>query len=231
MGCSEDNIKGLPVTNSNEPQWLTWARRIQGIAQTGRHYTENDFDRERYEQLEALAVEIIDTYTADIENPTLTGIFKTEDGYATPKLDVRGVVFNKDGDVLLVREKLDGDKWTLPGGWADVNMPPSENVEREVIEESGYKVRPVKILACYDRRLHGHPPYMFHLYKLFFRCELLDETPIESPQGNLETTEAKWFAEDDLPADDELSIGRVTNKQLHRFYEHLRHPEWATEFD
>ncbi|MEM6285072.1 MAG: NUDIX hydrolase N-terminal domain-containing protein, partial [Chloroflexota bacterium] len=128
-----------PMTTSNEPRWLDWARRVQGIAQTGQHYTENGFDRERYQQLEALALEIIDAHTANMNDADLTELFQTESGYATPKVDVRGVVFNANKDVLLVRENLDGGKWTLPGGWADVNTPPSENTEREVLEEGGYR--------------------------------------------------------------------------------------------
>lgn len=216
---------------SDQPRWLAWARQIQAIAQTGQHYTENGFDRERYEQLEALAAEIITHHSADMERETVAHIFATEDGYATPKVDVRGVVFNANGDLLLVRENLDGGLWTLPGGWADVNMPPSTNVEREVLEEGGYRVQAIKLLACYDRDLHGHPPHMFHIYKLFFQCDLLDETPVPSPQGDLESTEARWFAEADLPPDEQLSIGRVTHKQLQRFFAHRRHPEWATDFD
>ncbi|MEO1442881.1 MAG: NUDIX hydrolase N-terminal domain-containing protein, partial [Chloroflexota bacterium] len=175
------------MTESNEPRWLAWARRVQGIAQTGQHYTENGFDRERYQQLAALALEIIDAHAASMDASELTELFRGEGGYATPKVDVRGVVFNSRNEVLLVRENLDGGKWTVPGGWADVNVPPSENTEREVLEETGYRVRAVKLLACYDRRLHGHPASLFHIYKLFFRCEVLEETPVESPQGDLET--------------------------------------------
>ena len=214
-----------------EPQWLTWARKIQGIAQTGQFFTENPYDRERYDQLEELAAEIINHYTADMTQNAIKEIFATEDGYATPKVDVRGVVFNAAGDILLVRERLDNHRWTLPGGWADVNVSPADNVAREVLEEAGYQVKASKILAFYDRRLHEHPPYMFHAYKLYFRCELLNENPVPSPQGDLEVSEVAWFAERDLPADDDISIGRVTPKQLRRWFEHYRNPNWDTEFD
>lgn len=216
---------------SQQVKWLKWVRQIQAIAQTGQHYTRDGFDRERYQQLEALAAEIVSTYTVDTEQEAIAGFFAVENGYATPKVDVRGIVFDEHDRVLLVRENLDGGHWTLPGGWADVNVPPSENVEREVLEEAGYRVRAVKLLACYDRDMHEHPPNIFHIYKLFFRCELLDEHPVPSPQGDLESNEARWFAEGDIPPDAEMSIGRVTHKQLKRFFEHLRHPEWETEFD
>lgn len=216
---------------TNEPQWLIWARQIQAIAQTGQHYTRDGFDRERYQQLESLATEIISSYTDEMDAPAIEQILATEDGYATPKVDVRGVVFNAADEILLVRENLDGGKWTLPGGWADVNVTPSENVAREVLEEAGYRVQASKLLAFLDRRLHGHPPYMFHIYKLYMQCNLLDENPVPSPQGDLESSEARWFAESDLPPDEQISIGRVTHKLLKRFFEHYRHPEWATDYD
>lgn len=213
-----------------EPKWLEWARAIAGIAQSGKHYTSNAFDRERFEKLEALATEIIAGHT-DVDRALLTEILGAERGYATPKVDIRGVVFNRAGQILMVRESLDAGKWTVPGGWADVNVTPAVNAEREVLEEAGYRVRAVKLLACYDRRLHGHPPFMFHLYKLVFRCELIDDKPVPSPQGNIESEEARFFGESELPGESELSIGRVTRSQLERFFEHLRHPEWPADFD
>ncbi len=106
----------------------------------------------------------------------------------------------------------------------DINEPPSLAVEREVLEESGYQVKAVKLLAVYDRNKHGHPPYIFHVYKLFFRCELIGGQPKES----METGGVGFFAEDDLPP---LSITRTTTSELHRFFEHLRHPELPTDFD
>lgn len=214
-----------------EPQWLTWARQIQAIAQTGDHYTENGYDRERYHQLADLAAEIIAHYTPEIDKPAIHAIFADQQGYLTPKIDVRGVVFNAAGDILLVREKADNDRWTLPGGWADVNTPPSTNVEREVLEEAGYQVKAAKLLALYDRQRHPHPPMLFHTYKAFFRCDLLSETPVGSPQGDLEISAVAWFAEDALPAEPDISIGRVTVGQLHNFFDHYRNPDRPTEFD
>ncbi len=69
--------------------------------------------------------------------------------------------------LLLVKERSDG-LWTLPGGWADVNKSPSEAIVREVLEESGYRVKPARLLALYDRSLHPHEPvYFHHIYELF----------------------------------------------------------------
>ena len=99
--------------------------------------------------------------------------YSAEAGYATPKVDVRGAVFQDDA-LLFVRERADGNRWTLPGGWADVGDTPSRNVEREVFEELGYQTRAVKVLAILDRRHHGHvPANLFHIYKVFFLCQLV----------------------------------------------------------
>jgi len=203
----------------NDPQWLAWARRIQAIAQTGQHYTENPYDRERYDMLEALAAEIVAAHEPSMSADALLGdIWGGDHGYATPKVDVRGFVLNDANEVLLVRENLDGGRWTLPGGWADVNTTPSENCAREVLEEAGYLVTVGRLLAVHDRRLHGHPPTLFHIYKLFFACTLTQPDPVPSPQGDLESSEARWFAQRDLPPADELSLGRVTPSQLARFF-------------
>src|SRR3954471_16706679 len=118
-----------------EPRWLRWAREVQAIAQTGLHFAESAYDRERYEKLSKLASEVFAEHT-NLFEPAVRAIFDQQEGYATPKVDVRGVVFQGD-KILLVRERSDG-LWTLPGGWADVNDSPSEAVEREILEESGF---------------------------------------------------------------------------------------------
>jgi len=209
-----------------EPKWLEWARELQAIAQNGLTFSENVYDRERYKQVRDLAVEIMATYTGE-NAEHLRDLFDRQAGYATPKIDVRGVVFKGDA-LLLVREIQDHGRWTLPGGWADINDTPSEATIREVYEESGYRARVVKVLAVYDRTKQGHPPYPFHTYKLFFECELLDETPVPNPHDH-ETGEATFFTEDHIPAD--LSVMRVTAAQIARFFEHHRNPTLPTDFD
>lgn len=205
-------------------QWLDWAQRLQAIAQTGLTYAKDPFDIERYGQIREIAAQMMAAGSGD-DLEMIRGLFNDQAGYTTPKVDVRGVVF-RDDKILLVREKLDNGRWTLPGGWADVGEPPSLATEREVWEEAGYRARAVKLLALYDRQKQGHPPYAFYVYKVFFLCELLDETQQLVP--NIETEETGWFAENNLP---ELSIGRVTEAQIHRFFEHQRHPDWPTDFD
>lgn len=204
------------------PQWLEWANRLQALAQTGLEFASNPFEVERYQAVRRVAAEMLAAGSdANVEH--VLDLLQSETGYATPKVDVRGVVF-QDDRVLLVKERIDGC-WTLPGGWADVGATPSENVEREVYEESGYRARAVKVLAIYDRRKHGHvPPHPHHIYKIFFLCKLIGGTASQS----IETDGVGFFAEHELP---ELSLGRVTPSQMARMFEHHRHPDWPPDFD
>jgi ADP-ribose pyrophosphatase YjhB (NUDIX family) len=209
---------------SAEPLWLLWAREIQALAQTGLSFTRDKYDRERYLQLRALAARIMAEY-AGVDVQHVAALFGEQSGYATPKLDVRGAVF-RDGRLLMVRETADSGRWTLPGGWADVNESPTECVAKEVREESGFEVRVDKLAAVWDRARHPHePPYAFHIWKLFFLCSIVGG----EARSGLETSEVAFFAEDELPAD--LSTSRVLPAQLSRMFEHLRQPELPTEFD
>jgi len=203
-------------------KWLEWGRRLQALAQNGLAYAENPFDVERYTQLRELAAEIIAAHSG-LTVERAAELFAEETSYATPKVDVRGVVFKDDG-ILLVREMADRGRWTLPGGWADVGESPREAVVREVHEESGFETRPVKLLAVYDKAKHGHPPDLLYIYKLFILCELIGGEAAHS----IETQGAAFFREDDIP---ELSIGRTTKEQLARMFEHYRNPDLPTEFD
>lgn len=208
-----------------QPQWLDWVQRLQSLSQVGLQYAQNEFDRDRYQQIRQIAAEIAATQT-NIPVGEVQAIFDSQTGYLTPKVDARAVVF-REGKLLMVRETLDGGRWTLPGGWADVGEPPSLATEREVMEEAGYRVRAVKLLALYDRAKHDHPPMLFYTYKMIFRCELLSDEQNLKP--NVETSEAGWFAEHELPQD--LSIARVTPAQLRRFFEHYHQPDLPTDFD
>jgi ADP-ribose pyrophosphatase YjhB (NUDIX family) len=206
-----------------EPKWLVWAREIQATAQTGLAFTSDVYDRQRYERLRQLAAEIM-AAGAGIGSEAVEALFAEQTGYATPKVDVRGAVF-QDGRVLLVQERADPGRWALPGGWADVNRSPSECVVAEVREEAGLDVRPVKLAAVYDRARHPHvPPRPFHVYKMFFICEIVGGKP--SP--GLETEDVAFFDVDRLPP---LSIGRVLEHQIRRMLDHAKSPTLPTDFD
>jgi ADP-ribose pyrophosphatase YjhB (NUDIX family) len=205
-----------------EPKWLEWGQALQSIAQNGLAYSKNPYDLERFAAIRALASEILAAYTG-MEAGPLLDLFAHEEGYATPKVDVRGALF-QNNSILLVQEIQDNRRWTLPGGWADVTDTPSQAVLREIREESGYEARAVKLAALYDRSTRGHPPMYFSVYKLFFLCEITGGAPATS----METGGVEFFREDALPA---LSLGRVTPQEIHMLFEHYRHPELPTEFD
>ena len=206
-----------------EPKWLVWAREIQAAAQTGLTFTNDAYDRQRYERLRRVAAEIVAEHTT-VAPEIVEGLFAAQTGYATPKVDVRGAVF-QDGKVLLVKERADPGRWTLPGGWADVNQSPRECVVAEVREEAGLEVKPIKLAAVYDRARHPHVPAKpFNIYKMFFICEIVRGVP--SP--GLETEDVAFFDRDKLPA---LSVGRVLDYQIERMFVHAQSPDLPTEFD
>jgi ADP-ribose pyrophosphatase YjhB (NUDIX family) len=191
-------------------EWLRWVRRLQAIAQSGLTYAKDPYDVERYQQIRRIAAEIAASPSGTTAD-SIAALFSEASGYATPKLDTRAVVLNEE-KILLVREREDG-LWTLPGGWVDVGESPSESVEREVKEESGYAVRAVRLLALWDRDKHPHPPMAFHVYKVIFHCELLGGDPLAA---STETEGVDFFPKDALP---ELSLGRVTPQQIERLIE------------
>jgi ADP-ribose pyrophosphatase YjhB (NUDIX family) len=207
-----------------EPDWLTWTRELQAIAQTGLAFVRDPYDRERYEMLRALASKMMAAHTA-WPAERIEALFAGEGGYATPKVDVRGAAFDGQGRLLMVREVADGGRWTLPGGWADVNLTAAENVIKEMREESGFEVRVRKLAAVWDRTRQGHPAGAFSCCKFFFICDITGGAAATGP----ETSEVRWFAEGGLP--DDLSLGRVLPGQLQRMFAHARDPSLLTEFD
>lgn len=206
-----------------DPQWLLWARELQAMAQTGLAFEPNHWDRARYQRLRALAAVIMAAHTGTA-TAILDQAFAAEWGYQTPKLDVRGAVF-RNNQLLLVREIADAHRWTLPGGWADINLTPAENVIKEIREETGFDIRPTKLAAALDRTRQGHTPQPFSAAKLFFLCEITGGTATPSA----ETSEIAFFAEADLPED--LSIDRTTHAQLRRMFAHHHDRLLPTEFD
>ncbi|GEM44979.1 NUDIX hydrolase [Deinococcus cellulosilyticus] len=200
---------------------LQWAREILSLAQAGLAYSNNVFDTQRYQRLQELAAEMLAPFT-DRPAQELASFLKAEEGYPTPKIDVRAIVF-QDNQILLVRERSDGG-WTPPGGWADMGESPSEMAVRETREEAGYEVRAVKLLAVHDRNRHNHPHSIWETYKIFILCELTGG----SAQTSIETSDVGFFGEDELPA---LSTERISEQQIRRMFEHLRNPSWPADFD
>lgn len=200
---------------------LDQARRLLALAQTGLHYTQSDYERERFEEVAKIAAELL-SYESEHSADELRQAWVLEQGYATPKLDVRGAMFRND-KVLLVRERSDG-KWTLPGGFADVNEWPSLSVTKEIEQESGFTARVLKLAAVHDRNRHNYPPFMFHIWKLLFVCEVTGG----EARVSLETDGVEFYKLDSLPP---LSTGRITAAQIELLYRHHLQPALPTEFD
>ena len=197
-----------------------WIARLAAIAQSGLAFSPNEYDRQRYEQIRSIAAEMAAWPAGDVGS--VERVFASATGYATPKVISRAAVID-DGRILMVREVADG-KWTLPGGWIDIGESPATAAEREVLEESGYRVVTRKLAAVYDKLRHEHPPVPHHSYLMFFLCDLVGG----EARTSLETSEVGWFQPDRLP---ELSVNRATERQILRMFDHHADPSIPTDFD
>jgi ADP-ribose pyrophosphatase YjhB (NUDIX family) len=202
------------MKKQNVYPWLEMAKRLQAIAQAGLEYSENKYDIDRYQQIRQLSLEIMHDFT-ELPMDKLIDVFSSEKGYQTPKVDVRGVVFRGD-QILMVRETIDG-RWSVPGGWADVGLTPFEVARKEVYEEAGLEVRPIRMLAVLDKKCHSHPPDLYHIYKIFILCEELGG----DLKGGMETSETGFFSMDNLPL---LSEPRITREQITLMFDYRNNP-------
>ncbi|MDF2593150.1 MAG: ADP-ribose pyrophosphatase [Clostridia bacterium] len=204
-----------------ENYWLETAKKLQAMAQSGLAYCTNQYDIERYEELRDISADMMSKYT-DTEITMVKSLFCNETGYQTPKVDIRGVIF-KDNKILMVREKLDG-AWALPGGWADIGLTPGEVAVKEVKEEAGLEVKPIRLLAVFDKKCHPHPPSPYHVYKIFILCEIVGG----SLRTGMETSDARFFGSHELP---ELSVERNTESQIKIMFEYLENPNKEAMLD
>jgi ADP-ribose pyrophosphatase YjhB (NUDIX family) len=203
------------------PRWLQWAREIQALAQTGFHYAKDEYDRLRYTRLLEIATEIVSEHS-QLEYSEVTTLYHSQVGYATPRIDVRGVIF-QNRKILLVRERIDGN-WTLPGGWVDVGDVPSGAVEREIREEAGFEVKASRVVGVYDANRSG-PLELFHAFKIVFLCNLLGG----EAKPSIETSEVRFFDRTEIP--NMFSGERTRMKHIDDAYICLDNPEAPTVFD
>lgn len=209
------------------PRLHALAVELAAMAQNGLTYATDRYDQARYQRLQGAAAEIL-ALLDDGDPAQLRSVLAAESGHATPKVDVRGALFDGAGDVLLVREKRDG-RWTLPGGWADALDAPGAAVEREFAEEAGLAVRATRLVAVHDGSQHnGHGASPWHIYKLFFDVTQVD--PAQRPVAGLdeETTGVGFFPLDRLP---DLSTRRCTADQLRLAWAHHADPSLPAAFD
>ena len=200
--------------------WLDWAVELQSLAQAGLQYSKDPFDRERFQQVRDIAAKMMARKTG-LSLEKVKDLFCSETGYQTPKLDTRAAVF-QDGNILLVQENT--GRWSLPGGWVDVNVSVLENVVKEVREEAGLTVTADRIIAVQDREKHNLPVYAYKICKVFVLCTLLGG--VFTP--NLETTASGWFPLDALPP---LAEEKNTRDQVAMCFDAYHDPGWVTMFD
>jgi len=206
--------------NEKQPKWIGWAREIFSLSQAGLTYSKNEFDIERYKRLQEITAEMIESQSGVSMEAALES-FSMQAGYATPKVDVRGAVV-RDNKILLIQERMDG-KWAMPGGWADLGNAPASVAEREVWEESGYRVKAEKVVAVLDAN-RIEPFEFYHAFKIIFLCKLIGG----EPQISHETLAVDFFELANLPP---LSIYRTNEDMLREVFAHVADPDRQAAFD
>ncbi|CEO09059.1 mutator MutT protein [[Clostridium] sordellii] len=204
-----------------EQKWLKWATEIQSISQAGLTYSKDKYDLERFNKLKDISSEIISEYT-NIEIEKVREIINIEEGYLTPKVDIRGAII-KGNEILMVKESIDGS-WSLPGGWADVNLSVSENIIKEAREEAGVDIKPTKIVSILDKNKYNKPISVQSIYKVFILCDFISG----KFEKNIETEESKFFKFDELP---NLSTARNTKEQIKMCFDAFNKEGFETIFD
>ncbi|MGI4867620.1 MAG: NUDIX hydrolase [Janthinobacterium lividum] len=205
---------------------LAIAQRLQALAQAGLAYSQNVFDTERYAEVHALSLQLMAGLTGQ-PVALLDTLFAEETGYPTPKFDIRAVLFRGTDEILLVQEKMDGNRWSLPGGWADVGYTPFEVAVKEVREETGLETEAVRLLALFDKKQHPHPPQPWYIYKAFVLCRVVGGA---LQTNTTETADVRWVHRSEL-AQLELSTDRITLSQLAQMLEFASQPDLPTLCD
>jgi ADP-ribose pyrophosphatase YjhB (NUDIX family) len=185
--------------------FLNEIKRLKSLADTGLLYCKNEYDLERYHELQEIAMRLLNGFSGK-SFEDLQFMFPKAVDYPTAKVDIRGILFSHDKKVLLAKESAD-NKWSLPGGWADIGYTPKETVVKEFKEETGLEVIPERLLAVFDKKMHPHPPQPFYVYKMVFYCKAVTT---EINKG-FDVLDVQYFDVDNLP---ELSEDRILKSQI-----------------
>ncbi|HLI24982.1 MAG TPA: NUDIX hydrolase N-terminal domain-containing protein [Acidimicrobiales bacterium] len=181
---------------------VRWSEALAGIARTGLGFTRSLYERERFEEVLKVAADIRVAADRDagqwgageVVAGWLRSVGEGVAGYVTPKVAVGAVVGNEAGEILLI-QRADSGVWLYPTGWADVGYSASEVAVKEVREETGIVVRPVRLIAFLDGLRLGSTSTPF--YSVVFHCQAVGGELNRHP---LEVRDVGWFAEDALPA-------------------------------
>lgn len=193
-----------------QSELLLLVKRIQAIAESGIHFTESDYDLDRYGDLEEIATRMLSLVT-HLSQETVEMVTPEKNGYRTAKVDLRCVIFNENHEILMVKERVDSC-WSLPGGWCDVGYTPSEIAEKEAFEEAGIRVKAGRLLAIFDKKRHDHPEDLFYTYKIFMEC-VPEDFRIST---GMETLDVGFFKQQELPP---LSTPRNTRDQIDKMFD------------
>lgn len=192
------------------------------MSHLGLTYGGNEYDIARYQELEQISLELMNMVTGH-PLEILTLYFNDKKEYITPKVDIRAVIFNEQKEILLIKERSDGC-WAPPGGWADIGCSPTEVAVKEALEETGFTVEPVKLLAVMDKRCHAHPPHLDYTYKIFIQCRI---TGGEYSQA-FDILDIGFFGRNAIPP---LSLDRVLPTQIDLMFDYLDDPGKAAMVD
>lgn len=213
-----------------------WAESLAGVAVTGMGFTDSDFERERYEEVLRIAGDIKAAAgeglagVADADGAVVEWMAQVGEGvpgYVTPKVAVGAAVANHEGKLLLIK-RADSGYWLYPTGWCDVGYSAPEVVVKEVLEETGVEVEPVRLIGVLDGMRLGAS--RIPLYSLLFLCRA---TGGEIAVAAHEASDAGWFGPDELPsptigaerwADPIFAAIRGETRDV--FYDDLRRPVW-----
>lgn len=182
--------------------FVKYLQRMIAITDTGLTFTKDPFDLERYEDLRSLLSEMLNQ-VSDLDADEVAELLKPTSAYATPLMDVRAWIV-EDEKICLVRGQGEND-WALPGGFGEVGYSPTENILKEIEEETGFKAKIERLLAVFDTNRFQLQSKQYA--KFVFECKLLDG----QFQKNQEIADLQFFAIDQLPA---LSEKRITKEQI-----------------
>ena len=182
--------------------FVKYLQRMIALTDTGLTFTKDPFDRERYEDLRSLLSEMLNQ-ASDLDSEEVAEVLKPTSAYATPLMDVRAWIV-EDEKICLVRGQGEND-WALPGGFGEVGYSPTENILKEIEEETGFKAKVERLLAVFDTNRFQLQSKQYA--KFVFECKLL----AGQFQENQEIADLQFFAIDQLPA---LSEKRITKEQI-----------------
>jgi ADP-ribose pyrophosphatase YjhB (NUDIX family) len=226
------------VPDVSERTLRRWAEALAGIARTGLGFTESRYEQERFEEVLHVAADIraaADGDAADADADGIVAEWLSEPGrgvagYVTPKVAVGAAVSNDAGQLLLIK-RADSGVWLYPTGWCDVGYSAVEVVTKEVAEETGIEVEPVRLIGVLDGLRLGMS--RIPLYSLLFHCRAVGGSFDPHP---LEVADVGWFSADALPEPlvgverwGEPVFAAIRGEVRDVYYDTLRRPVWRPE--